>query len=67
MMFCTNLGSIGYDLKINNTDMKSTKTLKWVDLLLSEKAGKIIPKSEMDEKKFDQLTGGLIKELIFNP
>ena len=46
---------------------KSTKTLKWVDLLLSEKAGKIIPKSEMDEKKFDQLTGGLIKELIFNP
>ena len=47
--------------------MKSTKTLKWVDLLLSEKAGKIIPKSEMDEKRFDQLTGGLIKELIFNP
>ena len=46
---------------------KSTKTLKWVDLLLSEKAGKIIPKSEMDEKKFDELTGGLIKELIFNP
>ena len=46
---------------------KSTKTLKWVDLLLSEKAGKRIPKSEMDEKKFNQLTGGLIKELIFNP
>jgi len=46
---------------------KSTKTLKWVDLLLSEKAGKRIPKSEMNEKKFDQLTGGLIKELIFNP
>ena len=67
MMFCTNLGSIGYDLKINKTVMKSTKTLKWVDLLLSEKAGKIIPKSEMDEKKLNQLTGGLIKELIFNP
>ena len=45
---------------------KSTKTLKWVDLLLSEKAGKRIPKSEMDEKKFNELTGGFPEELILN-
>ena len=47
--------------------MKSTKTLKLLDLLLGELNEKIIPKSFLDEKKFDQLTGGLIKELIFNP